>query len=85
VASFDKALTTFAPMQKNIEQLMTGMENISQFWLEIELSLRDLEDRVKELQDDTVDRISVQGLNRDWAGVAKEYQTYYSYVCIIHL
>jgi hypothetical protein len=85
VASFDEALTSLVPVEKNLTQLMMVMDNIAQFWLEIELSLWDIEERAKELRHDTVHEMSVQGLKRDWIGVAKEYRAYYSCVCILHL
>jgi hypothetical protein len=84
MAPFDKALAHLEPAESDLKTLMSGMDIIARYWLEMGLALWDIETRVRELRDNNVQEIRIQGLSRDWTGVAKDYLAYYSLVCVIH-
>ena len=63
---------------------MVGMNIIAQFWLEVVIVLRDIEGRIKELEDHNMLDIKIQGLYREWKEVAKDYKAYSTAVCAVH-
>jgi hypothetical protein len=67
--------------EKDLEQLILQMDILTRYWQEMNTMLHDIETQVEELRGDHVLQMSICGLNGDWAGIAKDYQTYEVAVC----
>jgi hypothetical protein len=60
------------------------MNILARHWLEVETTLRDIENRVEELRDDYMLQMTIWGLNGDWKDIEDDYNTYKVAVCAVH-
>ncbi len=71
-------------MEKDLERLTDKTDVLAQYWLEADTALQDIYNRVKELREDNMLQMRIQGLYRDWKEVAGIYGAErWSYVLII--
>jgi hypothetical protein len=85
VAPFDKALAHLEPAEKDLGILKDQMDIITQFWLQVDATLEDIETRANELRNDNMLQFRMQNLKRYWKNAADDYKAYKSAVCILRV
>ena len=63
--------------------MMVEMDVVAEYWMGVDTELKDIDIRVKALRDDHMLQMRIKGLNRDWAGVARDHKRYITAVRVI--